>query len=142
MTWRTSINLDEETHRIAKTMPNRSAFMRECIRRWYASQSTTHIHPVKDAPRCYPHSRKGVCPLCWPNGILSSKDWKYYRLMSGQGKETFLDVETGTLHNLEEWVNENIIRTHSWDLPQEIEKRPSKGGVKAVLRRFLRLKVK
>jgi hypothetical protein len=130
MTWRTSINLDEETHRIAKTMPNRSAFMRECIRRWHAAQSTTHIHPVKDAPRCYPHSKNGVCPLCWPNGILSTEDWKYYRLMSGQG------------HNLEEWANENIIRTYSWDLPQEIEKRPSKGGVKAFLRRFLRLKVK
>ena len=43
--YRTSINLDEYTSEIVKKIPNRSEFMRECIRRWYAAQmDKEHIH--------------------------------------------------------------------------------------------------
>jgi len=112
--WRTSINLDEQTSRIAKKMPNRSAFMRECIRRWHAAQSTTHIHPT-ETPRCYPHSTRGVCPICWPNGILGQEDWKYYRGMTREGQ------------NMENWANERLIREYAWELPPEIERTRKKG---------------
>ena len=110
--YRTSINLDEHTSEIIKKMPNRSAFMRECIRRWHASISTHHLHPT-EAPRCYPHSKLGVCPICWPNGIISAEDWKYYRQLSREGQ------------NMEGWADEKLIQTYAWDLPPTS---PERGG--------------
>jgi len=124
--WMTSVNLDEETAAIAKSMPNRSAFIRECLRRWANAQATNHIHPT-ESPRCYPHSRNGVCPLCWPNGIPSVEDWKYYREMNRQA------------WNMEEWIDERIESSHSWNLPtsndlSQIKNRPLQGGVKRSFR--------
>lgn len=102
--YRTSINLDEETSEIVKQMPNRSYFMRECVRRWHAAQATTHIHPT-EVPRCYPHSKLGVCPLCWPNGIIGSEDWKHYRVMSREG------------FDMEKWADERLVARFAWELP-------------------------
>lgn len=115
--WMTSVNLDEETAQIAKMLPNRSAFIRECLRRWANAQATTHLHPT-ESPRCYPHSKKGVCPLCWPNGIPSVEDWKYYREMNRQA------------WNMEEWIDERIEPVHGWTLPDLEKTRRLKGGVK------------
>jgi len=77
----TSVSLDAETEKIAKMMPNRSAFFRECLRRWNAIESNTHIHPQTGLARCYPFSSKGLCPLCWPYGPPSHDQWLYYRQM-------------------------------------------------------------
>ncbi len=74
----TSVSLCAETEKIAKMMPNRSAFFRECLRRWYAIESNSHIHQTNTA-RCYPFSSKGLCPLCWPYGPPSHEQWMYYR---------------------------------------------------------------
>lgn len=76
----TSVSLCAETEKIAQQMPNRSAFFRECLRRWNAANAETHIHPTETA-RCYPHSRLGLCPLCWPDGAPTHDQWKYYRQM-------------------------------------------------------------
>ena len=114
----TSVNLDEETSQIAKQLPNRSAFFRECLRRWATAQATDHMHPT-ESPRCYPHSKMGVCPLCWPNGIINSEDWKYYRQMCREG------------HNMEEWADERI-QTTGWSIPTENVR--VKAGVKRSFR--------
>ena len=79
----TSINLDAETSEIAKRMGNRSHFVRECLRRWNALQSTTHIHPTT-TPKCFPSSNKGVCPICWPDGAPPHEAWLYYRDQGGR----------------------------------------------------------
>ena len=64
--YRTSINLDEYTSEIVKKIPNRSEFMRECIRRWYAAQmDKEHIH-MTEIEVCWPYSQLGVCSICWP----------------------------------------------------------------------------
>ncbi len=80
----TSISLDDETFKIAQSMPNKSAFMRECLKRWYALETGTHIHPTK-SPLCFPYSKRGVCSLCWPDGIPPLADWKYFMAYGLQG---------------------------------------------------------
>ena len=79
---RTSINLDEETAEIAKRLGNRSEFVRECLRRWTAWDTGTHVHP-NETDKCFPHSRRGCCLLCWPHGPPLLDDWKYYRESGG-----------------------------------------------------------
>lgn len=84
-----SVNLDDETWEIAKSMPNFSSFVRECLIRWrYEAQvdKSRHLHPMKIGrnPRtsqykfelCYPHSKLGLCLLCWPDGAPTAEDWK------------------------------------------------------------------
>lgn len=98
----TSINLDEETERIAKNLDNRSAFMRECLRRWNAHETSTHIHPT-ETPKCYPSSRNGLCQICWPDGAPPHESWLYYRGQGGKvlnhGHATYHDYAT-------EWIEE------------------------------------
>lgn len=84
-----SVSLTDETWEIAKSMPNFSSFVRECLIRWrYEAQvdKSRHLHPMQIGrnPRtnhieytvCYPHSKLGLCLLCWPNGAPTSGDWK------------------------------------------------------------------
>ena len=85
---RTSINLDQETYEIAKRLGNRSEFVRECLRRWNAWDSGTHVHPTI-SDKCFPGSRRGCCLICWPDGPPDLSDWKYYlesggRVVTGQ----------------------------------------------------------
>ena len=85
---RTSINLDNETHEIAKRLGNRSEFVRECLRRWNAWDTGTHVHPTA-SDKCNPLSRKGACLICWPDGPPEKADWFYYlesggRIVTGQ----------------------------------------------------------
>jgi len=82
----TSINLDEETERIAKNLDNRSAFMRECLRRWNAFETSTHVHPT-ETPKCYPSSKSGLCQICWPDGPPPHESWLYYRDTGGKARD-------------------------------------------------------
>ena len=120
----TSVNLDPETSKIAKMLPNRSEFIRECLRRWYAAQIDGHIEPVrhKQIGYCWPHAKAGVCKICWPNGVLSPDDWKYYR-------DTL--KHHGDSAGLEKWKNERLIPV-TWEIPiLEKQKTPLETGVKA-----------
>ena len=87
-----SVSLTQETYEIAKSMPNFSSFVRECLMRWrYEAQAdkSRHIHPafIGTNPNntesvfeiCYPHSKNGVCLLCWPHGVPNNDDWKEFR---------------------------------------------------------------
>ena len=80
---RTSINLDDETAEIAKRLGNRSEFVRECLRRWNAWDTGAHVHPT-ETDKCFPHSKRGCCLICWPDGPPSLEDWKYYRESGGK----------------------------------------------------------
>ena len=79
----TSISLDEETAKIASNLGNRSAFMRECLRRWNALETSTHIHPTV-TPKCYPSSKAGLCQICWPHGAPPHEAWLYYVQTGGR----------------------------------------------------------
>ena len=120
----TSVNLDEQTSKIAKMLPNRSEFIRECLRRWYAAQIDGHIEPErhKRIGSCWPYAKAGVCQIGWPNGVLSPDDWKYY-------------LDTLKIHGdsqrLEDWKKERLIPV-TWDIPVPgNEKIPLNRGVKA-----------
>ena len=65
-----------------KNLDNRSAFMRECLRRWNALETSTHIHPTS-TPKCYPSSKAGLCQICWPDGPPPHEAWLYYRGTGG-----------------------------------------------------------
>ena len=111
--WRTSINLGEQTSRIVKMIPNRSEFMRECIRRWYVANTTGHLHPT-DKSRCWPYSPVGVCRLCWPDGIPSKQDWSY-----------FCDMHREKVPNesIDKWLSSRIQEDMrpSWAIPTLID---------------------
>jgi hypothetical protein len=69
-----SISLDEDSAKIADTMPNFSHFVRECLYRHAVKQSSqcTEVKPERFKGRCNPLS-KVPCFICWPNG-KPSKD--------------------------------------------------------------------
>jgi hypothetical protein len=103
-----SVSLTDETWEIAKSMPNFSSFVRECLIRWryeHQADKSRHLHPMQIGrnPRtnhieytiCYPHSKLGLCLLCWPEGAPTTSDWvewvqgwrfDHHRGISGAGK--------------------------------------------------------
>jgi len=79
----TSVSLDEETKEIASQMPNFSGFVRECLRRWRneaIADNNRHIHPIERNGEtiCYPYSKKGICGLCWSEGIPTQDQWNQF----------------------------------------------------------------
>lgn len=77
---RSSVALDEETYAISRRVGNFSEFVRECLRRWNAYETSTHVHPTETS-KCYPRSKKGCCILCWPDGMPDHNDWLHFREM-------------------------------------------------------------
>tara|TARA_B100000035_G_C20734948_1_gene437156 strand:+ start:26 stop:505 length:480 start_codon:yes stop_codon:yes gene_type:complete len=86
----TSVRLCERSRKIAKQLPNLSAFVRECILyeagRW---QIGDHVQPamMDSIGVCNPMSNMGCCPLCWPDGKPLQREWKDY----------FYGIQTGDL---------------------------------------------
>ena len=130
----TSINLDEQTSKIAKMLPNRSEFVRECLRRWYAAQTQEHLDPIRQSKlgKCWPHAKVGACSICWPRGIPTNEDWIYY-------SDTL--KRHGPSASLENWLEERLLE-HSWQVPLEVSKidakpPPQKGNrAKKMLKRL------
>ena len=93
----TSINLDAETVEISATMRkvgmNRSAFVRECLRRWNSKNNGAHIAP-NSSPKCFPFSRSGLCEQCWPVGPPLLEHWQYYKEASGTHPRVFTESST------------------------------------------------
>ena len=108
---RTSINLDDETHEIAKRLGNRSEFVRECLRRWNAWDTGTHVQPERSeidlGKKCFPKHKKGCCVICWPDGPPHPEDWSYYMssggkvvVGKGRGEPRFLKQDRTTTNGL------------------------------------------
>jgi len=85
-----SVSLCEETYPIAKSMPNFSSFVRECLRRWRNEQLSDqgrHLQPIEilnnvtgiSETICNPFSHNGLCVMCWPHGGPKMEDWGEYR---------------------------------------------------------------
>jgi hypothetical protein len=85
----TTINLDEETKGIARTLPNLSWFVRDALR----AHRDTNTRPIlQDHPHydivlgcCSPWRSEGVCGVCWPFGVPTRKDWLEYVRMARAG---------------------------------------------------------
>jgi len=91
----TSVRLCERSRKIAKQLPNLSAFVRECIlyeaARWQIGE---HVQPMmmETLGVCNPMTNLGCCPLCWPDGKPTSKDWKEYFYGLQDGDIDVLDL--------------------------------------------------
>lgn len=132
----TTVSLDEQTAAIAKSMPNFSHFVRECLLRHHASSvnqdDCNYVKQERFGNRCVPRVRgRPTCFICWPHGRPSQELVTRY-LREGQDLEQ-LDRET----KAENWTLLNIDQQFT---VQEMDKSPSKGGVKGNL--FARLMTK
>ena len=129
----TTVSLDEKTAAIAKSMPNFSHFVRECLLRHHASSMNQDecIYSKQDrfGDRCVPRVKgRPTCFICWPHG-RPSQDLvtKFLREGSDLAK---LDRET----KAENWQLLNIDQQFT---VQESHELPSKGGVKGNKKRVL-----
>jgi len=69
----TTISLDEKTASIAKSLPNFSHFVRECLLRHHAASMNNEDCPYNKQERfgnrCVPLShQRPHCFVCWPHG--------------------------------------------------------------------------
>tara|TARA_R100001463_G_C3542616_1_gene222484 strand:- start:2174 stop:2587 length:414 start_codon:yes stop_codon:yes gene_type:complete len=79
----TTISLDEKTAAIAKSLPNFSHFVRECLLRHHASQMNVDECPFNKQERfgnrCVPRvHQRPHCFVCWPHGKPSEELVKNY----------------------------------------------------------------
>ena len=131
----TTISLDEKTAAIAKSLPNFSHFVRECLLRHHAQSMNQEDCPFNRVERfghrCVPrvHNRPH-CFVCWPHGKPSETLVKNY--LSHKDLER-LDEATKT----ENWQLLNIDQNIT---VQESEKRLSNGGGKGYLARLFKRK--
>lgn len=134
----TTISLDEKTAAIAKSLPNFSHFVRECLLRHHASSMNQEDCPFnrveRFGDRCVPrvHNRPH-CFVCWPHGKPSEQLVKnYLAKFNNEG-----DLHGAHLHQLDE-----ATKIENWQLlnidqnitVQETRESPSKGGGKSVFR--------
>jgi hypothetical protein len=125
----TTVSLDEKTAQIAKQMPNFSHFVRECLLRHHASSlnrdECVYVRQERFANRCVPRVKgRPVCFVCWPHGRPSQDLVTQY--LRDHNDITRLDRET----KAENWQLLNLDQNIT---VQELDKLPSKGGVKANL---------
>ena len=125
----TSINLDEETKKIAKRVGNFSGFVRDCLRRWNAYDLGEHLQPeradIELGKKCFPNHKRGCCVLCWPDGAPRSEDWSYYcetggRVVVGKRIDSSPIFEKRNYNNA--WIEEkareaNIVK--QFPIPKE-----------------------
>ena len=107
---RSSVALVAETYEISRRVGNFSEFVRECLRRWNAYDTQTHVHPT-ETNKCYPRSKKGCCIICWPDGPPKHEDWLYFRQEYKQFPESATEFieERARDHN----------KTPDFPIPQE-----------------------
>lgn len=131
----TTISLDEKTAAIAKSMPNFSHFVRECLLRHHASLMNVDECPFnrveRFGDRCVPRVlNRPHCFVCWPHGKPSETLVKNF--LAHQDLER-LDEAT----KIENWQLLNLDQNIT---VQESDKSPSNGGGKANL--WSRIKAK
>lgn len=107
----TSVNLDDESEKIAEHIPNLSSFVRSSLKRW-ANQHRVmaeheHLHWRENVGCCWPFSARGLCHTCWPDGPPSHIDWKRFN----HGGDGQLDLGDERYQDLE-WLKQRA-REHS-----------------------------
>ena len=124
----TTVSLDERTAAIAKSMPNFSHFVRECLLRHHASSLNQDECPwttqERFANRCVPRVKgRPVCFVCWPHG-RPSQDLVTSYLRDHEDIER-LDRET----KAENWqllnIDQGITVQESARLPSESRGKPT-----------------
>ena len=139
----TTISLDEKTAVIAKSLPNFSHFVRECLLRHHAASMNQDDCPFNKVERfgerCVPRvQHRPHCFVCWPNGKPSEQLVKNY--LAKYHKD-------GDLHGAHLLQLDEATKIENWQLlnidqnitVQESGKEPSNGGVKGnLLTRFKR----
>lgn len=124
----TTISLDEKTAAIAKSLPNFSHFVRECLLRHHASLMNVDECPFnrveRFGDRCVPrvHNRPH-CFVCWPHGKPSEELVKNFLSHKDMNR---LDEAT----KIENWQLLNLDQNIT---VQESDKIASNGGVKGNL---------
>ncbi len=134
----TTVSLDEKTAAIAKSMPNFSHFVRECLLRHHANtmnrDECQYSRQERFANRCVPIVKgRPVCFVCWPNGRPSQDLVTSY--LRDHNDIRRLDRET----KAENWelldINQNITVQESDELPST--PRP-KGAISRFFKALLR----
>ena len=125
-----SISLDEQTAVIAKSIPNFSKFVRECLLRYHAVEHDAGC-PVERIGGglvyglCVPGGTR-VCLKHWPKGRPTMDDWKKFRLMHEcppkRLYEYYPDVGSddfnGTkVERIDQWIQRQAVRRN----PAQIE---------------------
>jgi len=101
-----SISLDEQTAVIAKSVPNFSRFVRECLLRYHAVEHAAGcpVELVGGKLRhglCTP-SRGRFCLKHWPKGLPDMDDWtKYLSMMECNPKRLYESYPECNLSSLE-----------------------------------------
>ena len=102
----TSVSLDDETFHIKETLIKTygfSAWIRECLRR-YARE---HLNKTGDAVHTMDEENRigglcnglnpNLCPICWPDGRPSQKDWMGW--VSGSSEKPRPEITPFSLPN-------------------------------------------
>ena len=113
----TTINLDEETKAIARTLPNLSWFVRDALRN---HRDTTDRTVLQEHPRyditlgcCSPFNSQGICGLCWPQGAPTRKDWLESSRMARAGTT----VQGERISHTDRWPGPTIYEDRGQYLP-------------------------
>ena len=122
-----SISLDEQTAVIAKSVPNFSRFVRECLLRYHAVEHepgcpVERIEGELVHDLCVPGATR-VCLKHWPKGLPSMDDWKKFRLM--------MDCPDGRLYEYypecasDDFRGTKDERKHLWIQRQAVRRNPA-----------------
>ena len=131
-----SVSLDENTSKIADSLPNFSHFVRECLYRHAVQSVTECVEPKPDRfqGRCNPLTPKN-CFVCWPEGKPSKeavKQWSADKLSM-----SWLDMKAKE-------ANAHLISLQGANTRKRVEQMPVKaGGKRSFMQKFraiLRLK--
>jgi len=113
----TSVSLDLRAKEISRRMPNFSAFVRQCCVRWASQQVADHADHIDmyDRGKCWPHSPRGLCFSCWPDGPPDSASWRSFTsgldTSDGKGLNRSHGDDWETVYDLK-WIEE-AAKTHN-----------------------------
>ena len=134
----TTISLDDESAKIARTLPNFSHFVRECLFRYASNKNVYSCTREKweEMGVCNPFVQP-VCFSCWPNGAPPRSAVRQFRAD---------DLSLAWLQEQAKYHNRGVfdmsgINT-STHIDRKQEKSPSKVGFFAQIRRKYRSKFK
>lgn len=113
-----SISLDEQTAVIAKSIPNFSRFVRECLLRYHAVDHegicpTETIEGQLTHDLCVPAPGR-LCLKHWPHGNPTLSDWKIFREMMETPDHRLYDSWPQQQLSRDEFRGTKEERKHQW----------------------------
>ena len=130
-----TVALDEETAKIAKSLPNFSHFVRECLYRYASNLSVSDCTREtfdKYQGKCNPFIQP-VCFSCWPYGAPPKEKVKQF--LQDNLSMTWLQEQA-------KFENREMIDLTNVNTNKKTRKSPSKVGFFASIRQKYRQKVK